>query len=200
MRWPANRPGRIKWRAWECFMADRLSPQDWIRAGLEALATRGIDGVRVLPLAKALGVTRGSFYWHFTDRDALLKAMLEAWIADQTDGVIARAAADGGPPAEELRRLLHLCYEDDGALERAVRTWATTDPWVAEVLQRVDGRRIERLASLLSEAGAPHAEARARMGYRAWLGEYLLVGRTEPAQLRRETDELYFMLMSPNAG
>lgn len=183
-------------------MAERLTRDDWVAAGLAALARGGVDGVRVLPLAKALGVTRGSFYWHFADRDALLKAVLDRWTAEQTDGVIQRAAEDGGAPArdapaEELRRLLTLCFADDGALERAMRSWAVSDAAVEEVVASVDGRRIAHLATLLRSAGIADAEARARVGYRAWLGEYLLVRRTGADDLARDLDALLALLTRP---
>ena len=60
--------------------ATRLDAAAWVAAAFDALADGGIDAVRVEPLAKALGITKGSFYWHFADRRALLDAMLDAWM------------------------------------------------------------------------------------------------------------------------
>src|SRR4051795_8563186 len=76
----------------------------WIDAGLRALAAGGPDAVRVEPLAKALGVTRGVFYWHFEDRRALLEAMLETWERRSTDEVLERVEREGGDPRDKVRR------------------------------------------------------------------------------------------------
>src|SRR3954453_20888760 len=70
--------------------------QDWIAAALGLLGRGGIDAGRVEPLAEKLGVTKGSFYWHFKDRDALHLAMLETWRAETTANVIARVEAESG--------------------------------------------------------------------------------------------------------
>ena len=175
----------------------RLGPEDWIAAGLEALAQGGVDAVRVDVLAKTLGVTRGSFYWHFGDRRALLDGLLAAWGEQQTDGVIARAQALGKPPRETLRALLGMCFEDDGRLERALRSWAATDGAAAEAVQAVDGRRIAYLAALLAAMGFAEATARtrARIAYRAWLGDYALVQRQAADTTAADVEELHALLV-----
>ena len=83
---------------------DRLDREDWVNAAFERLGAGGVEAVRVEPLAKDLGVTKGSFYWHFRDREALLDAVLEAWEARETDHYIKTAETDGGQPGERLRR------------------------------------------------------------------------------------------------
>ena len=65
-----------------------LTRDEWLAAAMELLRTRGIGGVRILPLAKQLGVSRGSFYWHFEDHDDLLRSMLDWWDHEMTDAVI----------------------------------------------------------------------------------------------------------------
>ena len=174
-----------------------LGPGDWVSAGLAALASGGVDAVRVDVLARTLGVTRGSFYWHFSDRQALLDALLAAWGARQTDDVIAQADALGKPPAETLRALLALCFDDDGRLERAFRSWAAIDRRTADTVEAVDRRRIDYLANLLEKLNFPKAtaEARARLAYRAWLGDYALIARPRADAAAVDIEELHALLV-----
>ena len=176
---------------------ESLAPNDWIAAALAVLADRGVDAVRIDPLAKTLGVTRGSFYWHFRDRGALLAALLEAWGERQTEGVIARAESLGLPPADTLRALLGYCFEDDGRLEKALRSWATQDADVARTIAAVDRRRTGYLADLLRASGIPEpkADARARLAYRTWLGDTALVDRPQRGAIAEDVDELHALLL-----
>ena len=83
----------------------RTPRSTWIEAGLRALAAGGPDAVRIEPLAKTLGVTRGGFYWHFADRRALLDEMLDTWERATIDEVIERVEGEGGDPEARLLRL-----------------------------------------------------------------------------------------------
>ncbi|MCR9121889.1 MAG: TetR/AcrR family transcriptional regulator [Phyllobacteriaceae bacterium] len=156
---------------------DRLSPDDWIDAGLAALAEGGPAAVKVDVLATKIGMTRGSFYWHFKNRKALLDALVKRWARAETDDVIAEVQGLDLPAGDLLRELLARCFADDGALERAFRLWAGSDAAVAEAVGDIDRRRIGFLVDLLKDAGVPpdEADARARIVYRAWLGDYALV-------------------------
>lgn len=135
-----------------------LSPQDWIIAGLAALGDGGIDAVRVERLAKRLGTTKGSFYWHFADRPALLAAMLEFWEREGTTDLIDHVA-DIADPAERLRRLgaealLVLVRGVDVARsETAMRAWAAQDAAVGERFARVEAARIGFLIGELTALG-----------------------------------------------
>jgi AcrR family transcriptional regulator len=125
----------------------------WIDAGLRALSAGGPDAVRVEPLARALGVTKGGFYWHFDDRDGLLDAMLDTWERMVIDDVIDRVERDGGDARAKLRRLFALAaaHRDFVEAELAVRDWARRDKAAAERLQRVDNRRMDYLRSQFRE-------------------------------------------------
>jgi AcrR family transcriptional regulator len=125
----------------------------WIDAGLWALSAGGPDAVRVERLARALGVTKGGFYWHFDDRDELLDAMLGTWERMVIDDVIDRVEADGGDARAKLRRLFALAAarRDFIEIELAVRDWARRDKAVAQRLRRVDNRRMGYLRSLFRE-------------------------------------------------
>ena len=101
-----------------------LSKEDWLRVALDVLNERGVDSVKVLPLSKALGVTRGSFYWHFKDRDDLLKQMLEYWEWELTDTVIQHAKALDGSANDKLRDVVtNVLYQSLDRYDTAVRAW-----------------------------------------------------------------------------
>ena len=118
--------------------------------GLRALAAGGPDAVRIEPLAQALGVTRGGFYWYFEDRRALLHELLDTWERRSTAEVIERVESQGGDARTKARRAGALTFSSDGllAIDLAVRDWSRRDRTVAERLRRVDNRRMEYLRSL----------------------------------------------------
>jgi AcrR family transcriptional regulator len=126
----------------------------WIAAGLDALATGGPEAVRVELLAQALSVTKGSFYWHFDDRGALLEALLDAWEHTLVDEVIERLEAESGDARARLRHLFALAGagETRGLLraELAIRDWSRRDDRVGDRLRRVDNRRLEYMRGLFS--------------------------------------------------
>ncbi|MEO1090047.1 MAG: TetR/AcrR family transcriptional regulator [Pseudomonadota bacterium] len=177
---------------------ERLSPEDWISAGLVALAEGGIAAVRVDPIARALKMTRGSFYWHFRDRQALLDALVTAWRDRQTDDVVAGVERASLPPEEALRALLRICFDDDGRLEKAFRAWASQSDAVQAAVREVDRRRLDYLAKLLGRTGVSdeRARVRARIAYRTWLGEYALANRSDGGTSRADADELHALLLS----
>jgi AcrR family transcriptional regulator len=135
-------------------MAAARTPRTaWIDAGLRALSAGGPDAVRVEPLARELGVTKGSFYWHFGDRDGLLDAMLDTWEHVVIDDVIERVDAGGGDARARLRRLFAVAgrRRDLFDVELAVRDWARRDRSAARRLRRVDNRRMAYLRSRFRE-------------------------------------------------
>ena len=122
----------------------------WIEEGLRAFAAGGPETVRIDPLAKSLGVTRGGFYWHFDDRAALLEEILDAWEQMSIDEAIKQVEAEGGGGREKLRRLFALAVKSRDLLkiDLAVRDWARRDDAVAQRLRRVDNRRMDYMRSL----------------------------------------------------
>jgi AcrR family transcriptional regulator len=168
---------------------DSLGPRDWTEAALSALAAGGLSAVAVEPLAKSLGTTKGSFYWHFTDRNALLAATLDLWERRDTERVIADL--NETPDAlSRLRALLRLTFASvgdgsagsGGTVELALQASAS-HPLVAATLQRVTRRRLEVVTRLYMELGLPPASARQRalLAYTAYLGH---------AQIAHATPEL----------
>jgi len=156
----------------------RTPRSSWIEEGLRALATGGPDAVRIEPLAKALGVTRGGFYWHFDDRRALLEEILDAWERTSVDEVIERVESAGGEARARLRRLSALAASSDEPLrtDLAVRDWARRDPAVAERLRRVDNRRMDYLRSLFGAfcPDADDVEVRCMVFYSLWIGSHFI--------------------------
>jgi AcrR family transcriptional regulator len=150
----------------------RLSRDRWIEAALDALANGGVAAVAVEPLAAHLGVTKGSFYWHFRDRDELLAAALEEWEERGTERLIKQLdqIAD---PRERLTEWARRVLSADKAQLAALHA-AAEHPIVSPVLRRTTERRIQYLAALLQEAGVPRSAARrrARLLYSADLGLY----------------------------
>jgi AcrR family transcriptional regulator len=130
----------------------RTPRTSWIEEGLRALGTGGPDAVRIEKLAQALGVTKGGFYWHFDDRDALLEEMLDAWERVMIDAVIEHVEGEGGDARAKLRRLFALASSTEARglmrIDLAVRDWARRDKAVARRLRRVDNRRMEYMRSL----------------------------------------------------
>lgn len=163
-------------------MATARTPRGhWITAGLQALTDGGVDAVRIEALAKALGVTKGGFYWHFTDRRDLLKEMLQTWEQDVTTTVIDRVEAHGGDPRTKLRYLFAISASGDGLLtdittDYAVRDWSRRDPAVAKRLQRVDNRRMGYLRQLFNGicADPDDVEVRATLCFMVWVGNRLI--------------------------
>jgi AcrR family transcriptional regulator len=140
----------------------RIPRGRWIEQGLRALAAGGPDAVRIEPLAQALGVTRGGFYWQFADRGALLDAMLDTWELATTEDVIERLDQEGCDAAAKLRRLFELTSPGVVQTDLAIRDWARRDPAVAQRLRRIDNRRMDGLRSLFATFCADPDEIEAR--------------------------------------
>lgn len=156
----------------------RTPRSSWIDEGLRALAAGGPDAVRIEPLARALGVTKGGFYWHFSDRRALLEEMLDTWERVSIDEVIDRVEGGGGDARARLRRLFGLASTGDELLriDLAVRDWSRREHTVAERLRRVDNRRMDYLRSLFG-AFCPdedEVEVRCMLVLSLWIGNHFV--------------------------
>ncbi len=155
----------------------RTPRSTWIEAGLRALAAGGPDAVRIEPLARALGVTRGGFYWHFEDRGALLEAMLDDWERASTDDVIERVERKGGDVGAKIRRAGALTFSETlMPIDLAVRDWARREEAVAARLRRVDNRRMDYLRSLFSAlcSDPDDVEARCMLAFSLLIGDQFI--------------------------
>src|SRR5258706_14044806 len=116
----------------------------WIEEGLRALAAGGPDAVRVEALAQALGVTKGGFYGHFADRNALLGEMLDTWERMSTDEVLERVERQGGDVRARLRLAGALTFSSELLpIDLAIRACSRRDPACAQAPPRVANRRVD---------------------------------------------------------
>ena len=175
-------------------MTDQLSAKDWLDQGLKTLAQNGFTALKAEPLAKAMGVSRGSFYWHFADIGAFHAAILKRWrevAAEQVIAGLEASARDGNP----LALLLRGAFGNKQALERAVRSWAAVDPKARAAVQAIDRRRVDYVDRMLRQAGleADVARARAQILYWAFLGYALSDQPLPQAKQQAVLDELLRM-------
>jgi AcrR family transcriptional regulator len=148
-----------------------LSRDDWTKAALDALASDGLAGVAVEPLARRLGATKGSFYWHFRDRSELIAATLQRWERRDTTEVITALEQIADPRARlrELARSAYLGAAAGNDAQSGVLA-AASDPRVAPVLERVTRTRLAFLERQFTALGLDPPAARARMAYALYVG------------------------------
>jgi AcrR family transcriptional regulator len=175
-------------------MTDQLSAKDWLDQGLKVLAHRGFTALKAEPLAKMMGVSRGSFYWHFADIGAFHAAILKHWrevSAEQIIAALEASATEDNP----LRLLLNRAFGTRSALEKAVRSWATVDPRARAAVQAIDRRRLDYLEQMLRQAGlnAETAAARAQIVYWSFLGFSLSDQPLAQAKQRAVIDQMLLM-------
>jgi len=179
----------------------RLAPNDWVEAGLGALVDNGVTAVKILPLAQRLGVTRGSFYWHFRSRDELLGRLLDAWEAKNTAAIVKAATAAGTLVDRyvDLSRLWLGWSDFDPRLDVAVRDWGHSDPAVRSRLQAADEERVAALVAMIEPEGYGPVMARHRAYalYCMQMGWY--DGAEGAADSRGESSVTYFEIFMGRA-
>jgi len=177
-------------------MKDQLSARDWLDRGLKALARNGFTALKADPLAKAMGVSRGSFYWHFADVGAFHAALLKHWHEVAAEQIIAEVEATS-PGHQALELLLRRAFGERLKLESAVRAWASIDPAARAAVQAIDRRRLDYIEHLLGQAGLPAgvAGARAQILYWTFLG--FALSEQPPSKERQHLilDELLLMTL-----
>ncbi|HET9139365.1 TetR/AcrR family transcriptional regulator [Actinophytocola sp.] len=185
----------------------RLTRDDWTAAALAALADGGLVAVAIEPLAARLGTTKGSAYWHFPNRDALVRATLERWEREHTDAVIEMIEADRGTPTDRLRRLFRTVLDtrQEARVELALLASAE-DPLVMAIVRRVTERRLSYLAALFGQLGLTPAQARRRaaLAHSIYLGQAHmiratpdLIARSPGARRAHVEDSLRTMTVPP---
>jgi AcrR family transcriptional regulator len=184
-----------------------LTPDSWIEAATGLLVDQGIDSVRVDVLAKLLGVTRGSFYWHFKDRDDLLMSVLKAWRDAATEQLIDRFERKHADPKVLVTELMSLPFRGRSArraarIELAIRAWARHDDTARQALDDVDSRRIAYIAQCFTALGFSIPEARARgFALYAWeVGESMLIRQDSDSQKAERAALLEQLLLMPVPG
>ena len=163
---------------------DRQSKKSWLDAALQALASGGVDKVRVESLAKNLGVTKGSFYWHFKDREQFLDELLSFWAEQSTQTVITNP----NYPTDSKERVRAVAEDivrrDLGKMDPHIRSWTQYDKRRGKVVAKIDKMRFEFLRDLFLAAGfsITGASLRAQSLYRYVLGEQFISGRESMGQ------------------
>jgi AcrR family transcriptional regulator len=157
---------------------EKLNRQNWLGAGLEILAEQGLQGLRIMPIAQQLGVTKGSFYWHFNNLEDYQLALLQEWEQRHTQQIIQYVEGQGGDALTKLRNLMTVTVNADARLAKAIRSWADTNPLAHAAQSRVDLDRLVYLQSLLTKLGWADnkAKAFARWMYCALIGHFSLQG------------------------
>jgi AcrR family transcriptional regulator len=163
----------------------------WVDAALKAVSVGGPDSVRVEALAVSLGVSKGGFYWHFADRQALLDEMLDTWEKAMVDDVIERVESEQVDPRAKVQHLFDLAPTADFAVELALRDWSRRDDRVAKRLRRVDARRMAWLRSLFGQfcRDEDDVEARSLLTYSLLIGSYFIAAPRD-GKSRRQTLQL----------
>ena len=141
----------------------RVSKQQWMRAALDALVVRGVEGVRITELARTLSISKSGFYWHFDNRDHLLQEMTSFWINEYSQQIISEVLEQDEPLKKRLLKLVQLIREKKaGKFDLAFTSWAKRDPSVHLILDQVRDMRIGFLKSLLATDFSSDAELNAR--------------------------------------
>jgi len=170
-----------------------LTATDWERAALELIAERGVQALAIEPLARRMGITKGSFYWHFASREALLEQALRRW-EEHDSRNLNKSLGEIDDPRERLvsffrrvgkEKLTHEVYSELCA--------AAGHPQVEPVLERVAERRMHHLSTAFQELGmAPeHARHQARLTYSVYLGFLQLQRQHQTPSLSSEDFEAY---------
>lgn len=182
----------------------QLTPEHWIRAAADLLVNKSIEAVRVEVLAKDLNVTRGSFYWHFRDREDLLRRVLMAWRDEATEQVIQRFEKRKASARELIGELTQLPFRGGSAqraasTELAIRAWARRDEMARQVVDQVDGQRLEYMTGAFRALGLGEEEARLRAYslYSFQLAEALLSRQGTPQEKEARRAFTEAMLLRP---
>ncbi|OMC19061.1 MULTISPECIES: TetR/AcrR family transcriptional regulator [unclassified Mycobacterium] len=182
----------------------RLSVQDWLQAGYAVLAEEGVRALKVERLCQQLGVTRGSFYWHFEDMDGYRAALVESWNTFLERDRQSLAELDALPPRERLSAMMiDLVSPQHWMLERAMREWARTDRVAAANIRAADRRLLQTVAKAYADYGfgPDDAKLRAELTFAAGIGLLHLAASAEQAQSVAQRERfLDLMLADPVDG
>lgn len=184
-----------------------LTPEAWIDAATQVLVDQGIDHVRVDVLAGQLGVTRGSFYWHFRDREDLLRRVLAAWRERATEQLTHRLERAHTDPREQLHDVVSLPFRGRAAaqaarIELAIRAWARRDETARAAVDEADAARIAYHVHLFAALGfaLPEARSRAFVLYGYEVAESLLHRQGSEEQRRARALLVEQLVLQPLRG
>ena len=169
----------------------RLKREDWLEQGLMTLAEKGTDALTIDAMCQLMGVTKGSFYHHFQNRQAFLEAILTHW-EDKFTKQFIEFSLEGLTPQEKLERLHHSVIENYGTYEVNIRAWAQVDPLAKEFQERVDQQRLNFLYEIQQEMYDTEDDAKTM----AQLQYATLIGATQmmPNLTEEDLNRMYRML------
>jgi len=179
---------------------NRLSVDDWLQAGFAILAEEGIKALKIDRLCNRLTVTKGSFYWHFTDIAAYRAALVQAWGELRGDDRRDLGELAGLPPGERLSEMMSsLVSPRHGTLERAMREWARTDDAAAASVRAADLRVLAAVRQAYLDYGfdAEQAELRAGATFAAGVGFLHLAGPHPSARAAAGRDGFLEIMLKP---
>jgi AcrR family transcriptional regulator len=204
---PVPRKPRAVARATADATRATLTPETWIEAATEVLVDQGIDRVRVDVLATQLGVTRGSFYWHFRDREDLLRRVLQAWQQSATEQLTKRLESARSDAREQLRDVISLPFRGRAAvraarIELAIRAWARRDEMARQAVDDADANRIAYHAQVFGALGfaAEEAALRGFLLYSYEVAESLLTRQGNAAQKQARSAFVERLVLQPLGG
>ncbi|BDT90910.1 MULTISPECIES: TetR/AcrR family transcriptional regulator [Nocardia] len=177
----------------------RLSYEAWVDGALTLLAREGVSAIRIPRLCQELGVTKGSFYWHFDDIEQLMAAMADRWTARQSEIIRALGAIASVPVEQRIADMAaNLIDQGTWATEATVREWARSDEKVAETVRALDRQIFETVRKAMLELGFTPDGARLRAGAMVYLGIGFIHGRDSlPAPTAEDARAILELLTIP---
>lgn len=182
-----------------------LNEADWIDAATGILVDENVRGIRIDALCHKLGVTKGSFYWHFSGRAALLAGVLQNWRKRMTTNVIDRLGAQSGDPTVRLRALLALPrrYRSPAfaRIEQSIRDWSRRDGQAHDAVSDVDMIRLDYFVELFKQHGFEPiaAKRRAYIAYAMLMGDSILRDTLEPDSADVVLDDIMHLLTNTDS-
>ncbi len=170
----------------------RLTVIDWEEAALEVIAEQGVDALAVEPLARKLGVTKGSFYWHFGSRDELLYSALKHWLDEESRMVEQIRAIEN--PRQRLIDLFRLAAQEHPSHKLLSALFqAQGDETIAHLLEQISAQRLASLSEAFAQLGMSQEEAhhRSLLAYTAYVGFLQLVRKSHGVKMTPEDFEQY---------
>ncbi|WP_045822694.1 TetR/AcrR family transcriptional regulator [Williamsia herbipolensis] len=168
----------------------RLTVEDWVNAAFDLLVAEGVAGVKISRLCEQLGVTKGSFYWHFTDIDALMVAVAHRWQELQAANMARVTELGSLPPAERIVAMAGTLFDERvRAVEVAMREWARSDATVADAVRAMDRLVVTMVRDALIESGFDQRTAEVRAAALLFAGIGFLHNRDALGPLH--ADELH---------
>ncbi|MBO0854745.1 MAG: TetR/AcrR family transcriptional regulator [Nocardia sp.] len=180
----------------------RLSYEDWVEGGLALLAREGVTAIRIPRLCQELGVTKGSFYWHFDDLEQFMAAMADRWGDTQAEAVRALSALDSVPVETRIEQMAAMLVDPQHwMVEASVREWSRTDETVAKAVRVLDQRIFQAVQTTMLDLGFDPDQARVRAGAMVYLGIGLIHGRDNlPTPNPKEVQAVIELLARPPIG